>query len=62
MHRATRDGGDDVVRELLGADVHDAATRIATQDFMRDGLHEVRFAESGGAVNEERIVGLAGRL
>ena len=31
-------------------------------DLVRDGLHEVRLAESGVAVDEERVVDLAGRL
>ena len=31
-------------------------------DLVRDGLHEVRLAESGVAVDEERVVDLAGGL
>ena len=31
-------------------------------DLVGDGLHEVRLAEPGVAVDEERVVDLAGRL
>ena len=35
---------------------------LRSDDLVRDGLHEVRLAESGVAVDEERVVDLAGRL
>ena len=44
VHRATGNRRDDIVRELLGTDVHHPAGGIAAQDFVRDGLHEVGFA------------------
>ena len=61
-HLAGLDGGDELVGELLGADVREAERRGAAQQLVGDGLHEVRLAESGVAVDEERVVDLAGRL
>src|SRR5579863_886901 len=60
--RAALDRGDEFVGELLGADVGDASVGDAADDVVGDGLHEVRFAESGVAVQEERVVYLAGGL
>ena len=54
--------GDELVGELLGADEGDAGVGLSRDDLVRDGLHEVRLAESGVAVDEERVVDLAGRL
>ena len=54
--------GDEFVGELLGADVGDASVGEARDDVVGDGLHEVRLAESGVAVQEERVVDLAGGL
>ena len=56
------DGGDELVGELLGADERDAGFGLSLDDLVGDGLHEVRLAESGVAVDEERVVDLAGRL
>jgi hypothetical protein len=62
VHGALRDGGDDVVRELFCAYVHHAAVWGPDEDLMRNGLHEVRFSEPRGTVNEQGVVGFAWRL
>ena len=59
---AVLNGGDELVGELLGADERDACFGLSEDDLVRDGLHEVGLAESGVAVDEERVVDLAGRL
>ena len=59
---AILNGGDELVGELLGADEGDSGVGLSRDDLVRDGLHEVRLAESGVAVDEERVVDLAGRL
>ena len=56
------DGRDELVGELLGADEGDAGVGLSLHDLVRDGLHEVCLAEPGVAVDEERVVDLAGRL
>ena len=53
---------DELVGELLGADERDAGFRLSLDDLMGDRLHQVRLAESGVAVDEERVVDLPGRL
>lgn len=62
VHRPLADGGDDVVGELLGGDVGDARLWGADEDLVRDRLHEMRLPEPGGAVEEERVIGLPGGL
>jgi len=54
-HRPRLDARDDVVRELLGADVDGAQLRLAFQDGLGDRLHQVRLAEPRRAVDEERL-------
>ena len=61
-HGPAVDALDDFVDELLGADVEHPGVGLALADRVRDGLHQVGLAEPGGAVDEERVVGLAGRL
>src|SRR2546421_4553091 len=53
---------NDLVDELLGPEVVDPRPRVLRQHGVGDRLHEVRLAEAGGAVDEKRVVGLAGRL
>ena len=62
MHRALGDRRDDVVGELLGCDKDDAACGCSRKYFVCDGLHEVCFPQSRGAVNEEGVIGFSGRL
>jgi hypothetical protein len=37
----------------------DARVGLSLHDFVSDGLHQMRFAESGVAVDEQRVVDLA---
>src|SRR5439155_865619 len=53
---------DDLVDELLGADVEDARLGSTLQHGVRDRLHQVRLAQAGRAVDEERVVRFARRL
>ena len=46
----------------LGGDVADLEARVVLEHVLRDGLEEVRLAQSGGAVDEQRVVGPARRL
>ena len=59
VHRAFFDGVDHVVQELFGGDICDPHRRIALQDAVGNGLHEVGLAEPGCPVDEERVVRLA---
>src|SRR5262245_3881941 len=56
------DRRDELVSELLGANEGDARVGLAVEELVRDGLHEVGFADAGVAVNEERVVDAAWRL
>jgi hypothetical protein len=53
---------DHVVGELLAGDVADGGLRLATLDFVSDGLHEVRLAHADAAIEEERVVGFGRTL
>ena len=48
--------------QYFGADVEDPGLRNPLADRLGDRLHQVGLAQPGGAVDEERIVGLARRL
>ena len=61
-HGAAVDDLDDFVDELLRAHVEHPGVRLPLADGMGDRLHQVGLAESRGAVDEERVVGLAGRF
>ena len=56
------DALDDLVDELLGAHIGDPGLGLAGDHGVGDGLHQVRLAEAGGTVDEERVVRLPGRL
>src|SRR5688572_12521379 len=60
--RAILNGGDQLIRELLGAEVRDTTSGLIPEDFMCDGLHEMGLAEPSFAVDEEGVVDLAGCL
>ena len=62
LRGATLDRSDQLIRELLGADERDARICVALQQFVCDGLHQVRLAEPRVAVDEERVIQFAGRL
>ena len=53
---------DELVGELLGPDEREAEPGGAFEQLVGDALHEVRFAESGFAVDEERVVDFSRRL
>lgn len=55
-------GLDDLVGEFLGSHADNLRIRIALQDEMTDGMHQVRLAESRSSINIERIVCLARRF
>jgi len=59
---AVLDGADVVVGELLGGDVENLEVLFVFLDEVADGLHQVGFAETDAAVEEERIVGARGGL
>ena len=59
-HRAGVNRFDHVVDELFGAEILQPRLGISLEHRMRDRLHQVRLAESGRAVDEERVVRLAG--
>ena len=53
---------DEVVHERLGRDVEDLAPDVVLAHVVPDGVQQVRLAQATGAVDEERVVGAAGRL
>ena len=57
---ADLDGVDEIVREIVALDVYDLRLRIFRVDRTADGEKKVRFAEPGVAVNEKRVIELAG--
>ena len=59
---ALLDAGDELVGELLAGRVDDALAREARQHLVADGVHQVGLAEAHAAVQEERVVGVAGSL
>ena len=59
---ALLDRGDEFVRELLGGGVDDALARELGDDLVADRVHQVGLAEAHAAVQEERVVGVAGAL
>ena len=59
---ALLDRGDELVGELLARRVDDALARELGDDLVADGVHQVGLAEADAAVQEERVVGVAGAL
>ena len=59
---ALLDRRDELVGELLAGGVDDALARKARQHLVADGVHQVRLAQAHAAVQEERVVGVAGPL
>src|SRR5204862_7048484 len=55
-------GIDEVVHEGLAGHVADRELALVLADVLRDGLQEMSLAEPRAAVDEERVVGLRGRL
>ena len=56
------EGVDEVVHEGLGGDVEDLAAGVVLGHVVADGVEQVGLAETGVAVNEEGVVGTAGRF
>ena len=54
--------GDELVGELLARRVDDALARELGDDLVADGVHQVGLAEADAAVQEQRVVGVAGPL
>ena len=53
---------DEVVHERLGGDVEDLAAGVVLGDVVPDGVEQVGLAQARVAVDEEGVVGAAGRL
>ena len=62
VEAALLDAGDELVGELLAGDVDDPLAREAGDDRVADGVHQVGLAEAHAAVQEQRVVGVAGAL
>ena len=60
--RVFLEGLDELVGELFRGEVCYLGIRIVAQNGMANGMHQMRFAEAGVAVEEKWIVGLRGRL
>ena len=56
------DGVDHLVDEAVGGDVEQVQALLTGLDVVTDGVHEVGLAQADSAVDEERVVGLAGDL
>ncbi len=54
--------GDEVVRERLGGRVADGGAAAEREHVVADRVQQVRLAEPGRRVEEERVVGLSGEL
>ena len=52
---AALDREDELIEDLFTFDINDLHVRLAHECTVCDGVHEVRFAETGGAVDEEGI-------
>ena len=62
VQAAELDGLDEVVDERLAGQVEDAGLLLAGQHRVADRLEQVRLAQAHAAVDEQGVVGLAGRL
>ena len=62
LHLLLADGVDEVVGELLAGRVQDPLAGELGCNRVADGVHQVRLAEAHAAVQEERVVGVAGAL
>ena len=63
LHRLlARDGLDHLVGEVLAGGEQDPAFRVFLHDEVRDGVHQMGFAESHAAVDEQRVVRVGRRF
>ena len=53
---------DELVGELFRVDVADPEPRVDLADIVTDGVQQVGLAQSRGAIDEQRVVGLGRRL
>ena len=56
------DGGDQLVGELVALDVDDLGVGVLAADAVGDGVEQMGLAHTGGAVDEEGIVDVAGGI
>jgi len=56
IHLATLNGGDELVDEAVAGEIQNARIILALENFLADGLEQVRLAQPDAAVNEQRIV------
>jgi len=61
-HRPRVNRLDHLVDELLGAEILEPHLGVLLQHRVGDRLHQVRLAEAGRAVDEQRVVGLSRRF
>ncbi len=59
-HLVVLDGVDHLVGEFFGGEIDDGAVRLTQLDLMANRLHQMGLAHSDAAIEEERIVCLAG--
>ena len=50
--------GDQLVRKLVALDVDDVIARMLFMDLAGDGVEQMRLAEAGRPVDEQRVIGL----
>ena len=60
LHLLLADGVDEVVGELLAGRIQDPLAGELGCDRVADGVHQVGLAQADAAVQEERVVGMAG--
>jgi len=57
---AGADGGDQLVGELLAGNVHDDEIGVGALDLGLDGREQMGLAQTGAAVDEQRVIGPGG--
>ena len=62
LERLSFEGRDEAVRERLHRRVTDCGRGLEGGDVVRDRVQEMRLPESGWSVQEQRVIGLTGRL
>src|SRR4029079_1509078 len=53
---------DELVREFLARCVRDALLGVPADDSVPDRVHEMRLAQAGSAIDEQRVVRMPGSL
>ena len=57
---AGADGGDQLIGELLAGNIHDDEVGVGALDLGLDGGEQMGLAQTGAAVDEQRVVGAGG--